>query len=130
MSDSDTINISTQQKSFKFINEVDSDDKSYYIIKITVDTLLYGDGILYYNISYDYDFNGDEKSKNQIHPFYNSENNKDFDHNRVIVYKNKMTDIMVEYLLESSEKLKKVSGTSTEQNYRTTIMLNLARLWD
>ena len=48
----------------------------------------------------------------------------------MIVYKNAMTEIMVTYLLDSNEKLAKVSGASTPQCYRALIMLNLAKLWD
>jgi hypothetical protein len=48
----------------------------------------------------------------------------------VIVYKNAMTEIMVTYLLESNDKLAKVSGASTPQCYRSLIMLNLSKLWD
>jgi hypothetical protein len=41
-----------------------------------------------------------------------------------------MTEIMVEYLLKTSEDLEKEIGLSTVQGYKTCIMLGLAKLWD
>ena len=121
---------SIKQKSFKFINEFDSTDKSYYIINITVKELIYSDGKLYYDIGYKYEFNGVETSRNKIHPFNQTTYIDELYFEGVVVYKNKMTEIMTEYLLAEPEELSKVSGLSTHQYYRTTIITNLARLWD
>jgi ribosomal protein L31 len=126
---SKTIIVSTSQNSFKFINEFDSYDKSHYDVNIKVEEKLYVDGKSYYDISYEYKFNGDKNSKQKIHPFYNGKEIKE-DAEGVIIFKNKMTEIMVEYLLYSTEELEKVSGTTTAQCYRTNIMLGLAKLWD
>jgi len=126
---SDTIVISTKQNSFKFINEFQYSDKSYYIINVKVEEKLYSNGKYYYDISYEYKFTGLETSKQKIHPFYNCQD-EGIDNEGVIVCKNKMTEIMVEYLLADSEELEKVSGSSTAQCYRTCIMLSLAKLWD
>ena len=49
---------------------------------------------------------------------------------KVLVLKNQMTEIMVNYLLSDSEELVKVSGTSTAQHYRYLTMINLSKLWD
>ena len=125
-----TQTLSTKQKTFKFINEFDSNDKSYYLIKIVVKELLYDDGKIFYDIGYEYEFNGLEKSKKIIHPYHHTKDVADLDLEGVIVFKNKMTEAMVEYLLLDPEELENVSRTTTAQCYRTNIMIGLARLWD
>jgi hypothetical protein len=125
-----TQKLSTKQKTFKFINEFDSNDKSYYLIKIVVKELLYDDGKIFYDIGYEYEFNGLEKSKKIIHPYHHTKDVADLDLEGVIVFKNKMTETMVEYLLLDPEELETVSRTTTAQCYRTNIMIGLARLWD
>jgi len=125
-----TQTLSTKQKTFKFINEFDSNDKSYYLIKIVVKELLYDDGKIFYDIGYEYEFNGLEKSKKIIHPYHHTKDVADLDLEGVIIYKNKMTEAMVEYLLLDPEELENVSRTTTAQCYRTNIMIGLARLWD
>ena len=126
---SETIIVSTKQGVFKFVNEFDSNDKSYYNVDIKIEEKLYVDGKSYYDISYEIKFNGDKNSRNKIHPFYDGREIQEEDE-EVIIIKNKMTEIMVEYLLYPSEELEKVSGTTTAQAYRTNIMLGLAKLWD
>ena len=126
---SKTIIVSTRQSSFKFINEFDSNDKSYYNVDIKVEEKLYVDGKSYYDISYNYEFNGDKNSRNKIHPFYDGKEIQE-DAEGVIIIKNKMTEVMVEYLLSTSEELEKETGFTAAQAYRTCIMLSLAKLWD
>jgi len=125
---SKTIIVNKSQYSFKFVNEFDSNDKSFYDIDIKVEEKLYVNGKSYYDISYKYVFNGDKNSRNKIHPFYDGKEIQE-DADGVILKKNKMTEIMVEYLLSANEELEKVSGGSS-QSYRINIMLGLAKLWD
>ena len=125
-----TQTLSINQKTFKFINEFNSNDKSYYLIKIIVKELLYDDGKIFYDIGYEYKFNGLQTSKQIIHPYYQTKDVVDLDLEGVIVFKNKMTETMVEYLLLDPEELENQSGSSTAQSYRTNIMIGLARLWD
>jgi len=121
--------VSTRENTFKFINEFNQSDKSFYTINVKIEENLYTDGKSYYDISYKYKFEGDEKSKKTIHPFYNGKNLED-NTSGVIIYKNKLTEIMVEYLLLNNKELEKVSGISTSQCYRTNIMLSLSKFWD
>ena len=110
--------ISSKQNKIKIINEFDITDKTYYFIFITVNELLYNDGNTYYEINYKYEFNSNEF-------ILDDDLIED-----VIIFKNKMTEIMVEYLLMDPEELSKISGASTAQYYRMTIMANLNKLWD
>ena len=126
---SQIIIVSTKQNIFKFINEFDSFDQSYYNITVTVEEKLYTDNKTYYDISYSYEFNGESSSRKYIHPFYSRKEDVESAPG-VIIFKNKMTEIMVEYLLNDSKALEQLSGTTTAQCYRTNIMLTLSRLWD
>jgi hypothetical protein len=51
MTEVNTIQIYTKQASFKFINEYDPNDKSYYNILIHVDNIMYSNGKVYYIIT-------------------------------------------------------------------------------
>lgn len=108
----------------KFINEFDTYDKSSYCnTNIYVTELCYdnGNGKTYYDIRYEYECNNPK-----VHPFYKQEDNAA----GVIIYKNKMTEMMLRFLLATDEELEQNSGLSTAQGYRINIMHSLANLWD
>ena len=48
----------------------------------------------------------------------------------VIVHKNKMSEVMIDYLLMDNDELRKYSGLTCVNIYRQNIMKNLANLWD
>ena len=121
--------VSTKEKTFTFVNEFDVMDTSFYIIDVKVEEKLYSNGKTFYDISYSYKFEGSEESRLNLHPFYNDKTIVD-EAEGVIVYKNKMTEMMIEYLLLDSEELKKVSNITSAQCYRASIMLSLNPLWD
>ncbi len=112
--------ISSRTKTFKFVNEYDSNDTSYYMVTVTVDEKMYISGKTYYDIMYDYTL----YNKLDATPYFLDVMEA------VFVLKNQMTEIMVNYLLSESEELVKVSGTSTAQHYRYLIMMNLSKLRD
>lgn len=121
--------VDTTQKTFKFINEFDPDDSSYYNITINITEIHYTNGLVYYDIRYYYHFTGVHSSKKQIHPFYRNPD-EIASSDGVIVIKNKMTETMTTFLLADTEILQKLSGLTTAQTYRTNIMLMLSMLWD
>ena len=47
----------------------------------------------------------------------------------VIVHKNEMTKIMIDYLLMDNDELRKYSGLTEINTYRQTIIRNLQNLW-
>ena len=47
-----------------------------------------------------------------------------------IIFKNSLTEQMVEYLLMSDEELSKYSGHHMAGDYRCTILHNIAKMWD
>ncbi len=110
-------------KSFKFTNPFSPRDTSFCMVYITVNEKTI-DEKTYFDITYTHTFHGDEESRPFVEPW--DEDDKD----GVIVVKNAMTQIMVDYLLAEPEDLVKVSGTSSAQQYRTIIMKNLSQLWD
>ena len=109
---------------FKFTNESDPNDPSFCTVEINVKEKTIS-GREYFEIEYAYTFEGKEESRRFVQPLYMSD-----DADGVIVVKNAMTEIMVNYLLKEPEELVKVSGTSTAQHYRTIIMESLNQMWD
>lgn len=111
-------------KSFKFTNLFSPHDDSFCMVYIHVTERNIGEKT-YFDITYKHTFEGNEESRPFVVPW-----GDDDDKDGVIVIKNAMTQIMVDYLLAEPEELVKVSGTSTAQHYRTIIMKNLNQLWD
>lgn len=121
-----------RESSFKFRDDYDNHDNSYYDINVIVKEITYDNDPThsYYDISYKYKYNEDEKNnkKNILknHPF-----KKDMESAcGTIIYKNEMTDKMIEYLLMDDDNLSKISGKSTPPYYRHRIMISIASLWD
>jgi len=110
-------------KTFKFTNPFSTLDTSFCMVTITVNEKTVNE-TSYFDITYTHTFHGDEASRPFVEPL------DDDDKDGVIVVKNAMTQIMVDYLLAEPEELVKVSGHTTAQHYRTLIMKNLAQLWD
>jgi hypothetical protein len=132
--------ISTQTKTFKFTDEFSPSTSSHYLTTVTVKELKYEDGNHYWDIGYAHKFipgtidlpvviiNSLEK---KLHPFYKISQVQDFmDYEGDILFKNPMTTIMVEYLLMDYEELALVSGVTTAQRYKQSIMWSLSYFWD
>ena len=81
-----------------------------------------------YDISYSYEYSNNESAL-RANPFFYSKNIQEFDKEGVIVYKNEMTDQMINYLLMDSEELSQKCGMFWVQ-YKIKIMESLANLWD
>jgi hypothetical protein len=99
--------VSTRTKTFQINEHKDS------YITITVDELAYITGKSYYDIRY----------------VCNPDVNPEFAGSLKggLVLKNKMTEIMVDYVLSDPEELVKVSDT-TAKHYRYLTMINLSKL--
>ena len=117
--------LSSREANITFKNEMNPHDPFYCKVGIKVDEILYDTGEKYFDIGYTYDYHGEESSRRLIQPLYKAD-----DHDGVIVLKNTMTEVMVDYLLMDDEDLQKVAGSSTAQHYRLQIMRNLNMLWD
>jgi hypothetical protein len=104
--------VSSRTKTFPF------NDKNESYITVKVDELVYITGKSYYDIKYDC---------TDVHPEFPGLTDV---LEGVVVLKNKMTEIMVDYVLSDSEELVKVSGTSSAQHYRYLTMINLSKLCD
>ena len=130
--------ISTQTKTFKFTDEFSQSTSSHYLSTITVKELEYEDGNHYWDIEYVNKFipgtidsqviiNSREKKS---HPFYGSQVPDFMEYQGDILFKNSMTSIMVKYLLMDYDQLALVSGATTPQRYKQSIMWSLSYLWD
>ena len=92
-------------------------------VKVKLKHLKYENGNEYYDISYLYDVS----RNNRAHPFYNIlGSNAD----GAIVFKNKVTQSLTEYLFISDSELSSYSGTTTPMSYRKIIIKFLDSLSD
>jgi hypothetical protein len=134
-----TTTLSTNTESFKFIDEFDINNKSYYDVTIEVKLLKYEDGNEFYDISYKFKYNHNNNYPNskmpssemKLHPFVDDGCNFISESaNGDIVYKNDLSTVMVKFLLMSDDELSKFTNNTTPQHYRKNIMLSLAKFWD
>ncbi len=128
-------NVLTQTNCFKFIDESGS-SLSYYNVDITVNEF-YDTGILYYDIGYKYRYfpfankiNENEEYKQSIHPFFGSLIEDYMTYEGDTVIKNTLSSSMIDYLLMDYDQLEKVSGSSSAQKYKQSIMISLSYLTD
>ena len=113
-------------------------DRPHYEVTITVELKQYEDKKQYYYIDYKYDFIKSQNYSEQVHknlikkahPFYVFPHIKSDSYEGDIVFCNKMTEQMINYLLLDDTELVKVSGTTTAQQYRKLIMASLCMFWD
>jgi hypothetical protein len=122
--------ILTRNETFKF---TDTDSSSYYVVNIMVQELEYSIGQRYYDISYDFIFIAvpDSHDNSRAHPFFGSQVDDFMKYNGDIIVKNRLSSIMVDYLLMDNEQLSLESGHTTPQRYRQNIMWSIAHyFWD
>lgn len=118
---------------FRFFDIFDNREDVYCDVKIIVIEKISGD-VPIYDITYKYDipYNSEEhfeKSK-RAHPFFYSKNITEDDKEGVIVFRNSLTEKLVEYLLMDKEDLEKISGNTWWVQYKIKIMETLAIFWD
>lgn len=127
--------INTQSKTFKFNDEFNSisDDMPHYMLTINVTEFENKYKKLYYEINYKLLFvpsnnvNNNEEYKISAHPFV-SFNNDYTKSDNVIVYKNSLTQILIDFLLMDYIPLQEHSGRTTSQRYKSNIIESLALL--
>lgn len=130
--------ISTQHKTFKFTDVFSSSTSSHYLSTITVKKLKYDTGLHYWDISYENEFIRESTDspdtiknlKSKAHPFFGSPVEDFMNYEGEILFCNPMTSIMVEYLLMDYEQLALVSGVTTPQRYKQSVMWSLSYFWD
>jgi hypothetical protein len=113
-------------------------DRPHYEVTITIELKQYENKKQYYYIDYKYNFiksqnYSEQAHKNLIkkaHPFYGFPHIKSDSYEGDIVFHNKMTEQMIDYLLLEDAELVKVSGTTIPQQYRKLIMASLCMFWD
>ena len=117
----------------RFFDIFDSREDVYCDVTIIVIEKISG-GLPIYDITYKYNipYNSEEdleKSK-RAHPFFYSKNITEDDKEGVIVFRNSLTEKLVEYLLMNKEELEKISGNTWWLQYKIKIMETLAIFWD
>jgi len=98
------------------------------VLNIDIKLNTYGDDKQYYNISYKWNFVQDSLIK--IHPFFND---KEFLKNSScgeIIFKNSLTDKLIEYLIMDNCDLETISGTTDALTYKQSIIKSISMFWD
>ena len=121
-----------REKTFKFVDIFGQLSPSYCNVSIKVIEKISEGGLSFgkpiYDISYSYEYSNHESAL-RADPFFYSKNKQEIDNFGVIVYKNEMTDQMINYLLMDPEELSQKCGMFWVQ-YKIKIMESLNNLWD
>ena len=127
-----------REKVFKFLDIFDNNEEIFCITNIKVIEKESG-GKIIYDITYTYECPGlnstdseiVERSKKCFPLFYSVKRlGPIIDEVGVIVFKNSLTEKMVEYLLMEPNELQEVIGTHWWMQYKIKIMESLAIFWD
>lgn len=122
----DSITIQGVEKVFTFTDK--HDNKKWCKVIVRIEEKHY-DGKTYYHITFNSRFSDD--TENSSHPFLlpNLQDLSDFMDGTIIV-KNKLTSVMIEFLLMDDTELSKHSGNTSPIDYRTNILRNIVTFWD
>ena len=116
-----TSTLKTRENTITFVN--DMNDAIKCTIKIIVETKLYEDGRIFYYITYE------NSDINSAHPFYKRK--KLLEHlDGDIVFKNPMTENLVDMLLMNDSELSSYSGSTTPDTYRKSLMKTITLIFD
>jgi hypothetical protein len=116
-----TSTLKTRENTITFVN--DMNDAIKCTIKIIVETKLYEDGRIFYYITYE------NSDINIAHPFYKRK--KLLEHlDGDIVFKNPMTENLVDMLLMNYSELSSYSGSTTPDTYRKSLMKTITLIFD
>jgi len=118
-----TSTLKTRENTITFVNDMNEDIKC--TIKIIVETKLYEDERIFYYINYIYE----NSDINSAHPFYKRK--KLLEHlDGDIVFKNPMTENLVDMLLMNDSELSSYSGSTTPDTYRKSLMKTITLIFD
>lgn len=129
--------LSKTEKKFKFFDEKNKKDCDYTLCNITIiekENVSLNENIKYFCIYYDYIHfqNGKEYIPDELpltHPFKRF-NDDSISVEGTEIIKNDFTSMLIKYLKLSFEDLKKHSGNTTPQTYKSNIMKTIDLFWD
>lgn len=108
----------------------------YCTLIITVNLKTYSNEKRFYDLSYNWTYSKNPLREDEINPAYNLHpfyNDKKFivNHNDgEIIYKNSLTDKIVEFLLLPIDKLSLESGNVSPYQYQKSLLEMVTKLWD
>ena len=126
-SESNNIKIINTKKS-KFKHYGFSED-NFCLVNIIIQEVEYIDTQKkYFYISYNFEYG--KNSNIQSHPFYGNKEMLEDNCEGEILYKNDLSEKLVEYLLMDDKDLSDKTGLTTVWNYKASIMKMITHLWD
>lgn len=122
--------VEVKEASFKFVNEFDTIPGEYCQFIVKVEKKKYENGQLYYYVHYTYHYSVESKTCKEANPLIqiNDEGNEMYDSDIIVV--NRLTDLLINYLLMPFDQLKKYTGNSTPQTYKSKIIASIKLFWD
>lgn len=102
-------------------------NEEYCYVTINVKSKISGEKPIF-DISYTYSY--PNSGSQRANPFNYSKNIERADMEGVIVFKNSLTEKLVEYLIMDQEETEKVSGGTYWLQYKIKVMETLANFWD
>ena len=122
--------LEVQNASFNFINEYDTVPGEYCQIIVKVEKKKYQNGQLYYYVDYKYQYSVENKTCKKANPLLPLTEKGDEMYNGDIIVVNQLTDQLINYLLMPFDQLKKYTGNSTPQHYKSKIIESIKLFWD
>lgn len=121
-------NLKVYNATFKFqeLNGITCDE--YCMLNVIVKKK-YISNEIYYDISYSCNYSSDDKKCIKLNPLLNVNSDMGV-YEGDIVFSNKMSDSLIEYLLMPFEELEKYSGRITAEQYKKQIISALSLFWD
>ena len=111
---------------FKFKELEGRESNLFCLIDVTVKKVKYVTNEVYYDISYKYLYSSEDPLCKKLNPLLDIETEYDGD----IIFANEITDSLVKYLLMPLDKLSKLSGRVTGEQYKRQIIKSINLFWD
>lgn len=123
-----TVILERLKNSFEFYDVNDS--SNFCKLYVTVKKLKYQTEEIYYDISYSYEYFGNDKKAEQLNPLLFIENDNGLSYVGDIIAYNSLTSEIVRYLLMPFDELSKYSGRVEPQQYKIQIIKSINLFWD
>ncbi len=135
----DRISIGNQNFEYKSINSSNylfNDFSIFCNLNIKIELVKYDNQKQFYDISYTWRYSknlSEDLSENpafKLHPLYYDKQFINNHNDGEIIYKNTLSDKLVEYLLLPLDELSKYSGSVSEHEYQKSLFKMVSNLWD
>ena len=122
-----TIILEQLSNSFNFYDI--NDESNFCKLHVTVKKLKYQTKEMYYNISYSYEYFGNDKKAEKLNPLLLIKNDG-LSYDGDIIVCNSLSNELVKYLLMPLDELSKFSGRVNSEQYKIQVIKSINLFWD